>query len=208
MSDDARLIQLLSTGGPAFRASELQRAHEFHELLRARRPAFYRHLREAVLGSKPATKYVEDRSVKVSKSFDLGVEVSFELQRAEGTSDVVYRAAAFALCVEGRELRGNASLEKRLVSEWSGDDEGRERRPAKTEPVYTFVTNEAWPMRTEPFIKKGKSLQAARHLSMLAEQGRQEALELDQALLEEVFAPVDQRLVRIYRGLRGVREVS
>jgi hypothetical protein len=206
MNDDERLIQLLSTGGAAFRASELQRAHEFHELLRARRPAFYRHLREAVLGSRPAAEYVEDRRVEINKSFDLGVAVSFEVQRQEEMGDFVYRAAAFALCVEGRELRGNASLEKLLVTGWSGDGDGR--KPAKTEQVCKLVTNEAWPTRTEPFIKKGKSLKAARHQSMLAELARQEGLELAEGLLEELFEPVDQRLVGIFRGLRGARRVS
>jgi len=201
MNDDERLIQLL--GGAAFRDSELQRAHEFHELLRTQRPGFFRHLREAMLGSKPAAEYVEDRGVKISQSFELGVTVSFDLYQ-EG--DMLYRASAFALCVEGKELRGNASLEKLLVSGWSG--EGAKKRPARTEPIFKLVTNEAWPTRVEPFIRRGKSVKAVKHLAMLSELARQEGVEIDPALLEEAFEPVDQRLVRIYRGLRGMRRVS
>jgi hypothetical protein len=192
-ADHERMAQLLSGGGSAFRTSELQRAFEFHDLLKRREPSLYRYLREAMLGKKPAEVSLGDRGVEVADGFELGLTATYEHPAVEEDRQWIYAGRAFALCVEGGELKGNVSVEKlRVLSE-------RERRKRE----WKLVTNEAWPTRVIAFTKRRKPLGAELHLGQLMSIARDEGVEVAEERLKEVLFPLDARLTRIFRAIRG-----
>jgi hypothetical protein len=185
MSDDREtLIQQLLDEQGDYRVSELQRVHTFHELLQRTKPTFYRSLREAMLGKRQEKEEPHD-GVRTSTSFELGVTLTRELALPESTER--YVGCAFALCVEGKDLKGNASLEKHR----GGDLQWR------------LVTNETWPTRVEHFIKRGRPLGGEVHIKELQSLARQAEVTIPEGVLEDLFRSIDSRLSRLYRVLRS-----
>ena len=189
MSEDhrQRMIQLLTTGGAAFRSSEVKRAHDFRDALLAAEPTFYEHLYRAMLGGKQVRAKYEDEGVVASESFKLGVTFSHEVT-VEGAT---YFGCAYALTMEGKDLSGNISLERR-----TGDG-------PKVQTDWKVATNETWPTMVIPFTRRGKSLGAKLHLAELKKVLAEEDLQVSPAALVEVFAPIDARLQRVRRAIRG-----
>lgn len=185
MSDEHEtLIQLLLDQQGAYRVSELQRAYRFHELLKETMPTFYTYLRDAMLGKKLEEVKLDDRGVRAGSSFELGVSFTCEL-----SEDVAERfvGCAFALCVEGNDLKGNASLEKR-----QGD-----------EVLWRLVTNETWPARVEHFIRRGRPLRGEVHIRELESLSRESEVTIPDGVLEWIFRSIDSRLFRLFQVLRS-----
>ena len=115
------------------------------------------------------------------------VDVLLTDERWVPESSERYVGSAFALSVEGADLRGNASLEKHQGGELQ----------------WRLVTNETWPTRVEPFIRRGRPRGGEIHIRELASLAREREVAVPEGVMEEIFRAIDARLFRLFRVLRA-----